>query len=309
MLVGIFATTVVRSSRDATSTMSHERVDRSMRERFGSWGIDLALYDSSPRATAGAESGRAAVSSSATDGATMTLLALRKKSSQTTLFGAAFNPHTDAYFTTLSNAWGGMQIDRTYDNGSESGVLEPTGAFDSAHQMVSNTSFKYLPTEVLAGTHDAALTSFFNGIEDGHLVYWTYWHEPDDEIYKTHTFTAPDYRAAWKHIKDIADGVKANRPNLQIQATLIIMEYSMTPPIAPSRPLLGANGMYPGDDVIDVFGVDAYNGATRGGRDHRRGDRVRQDSSTSPRRTTNLGASASSAPAHRRERGRPHLDG
>ncbi len=60
--------------------------------------------------------------------------------------------------------------------------------------------------------------------------------------------------------------MKANpAEHLQIQATLIIMEYSMTPPIAPSRPLLGDNGMYPGDDVIDVFGVDAYNGAAKGG--------------------------------------------
>jgi hypothetical protein len=44
-----------------------------------------------------------------------------------------------------------------------------------------------------------------------------------------------------------------------VRATLIIMEYSMRPEIAASRPLTGPNGMYPGDDVIEVFGVDAYN--------------------------------------------------
>ena len=38
-------------------------------------------------------------------------------------------------------------------------------------------------------------------IPDNHPTYWTYWHEPDDEIYKTHTITAPDYRAARKYIR------------------------------------------------------------------------------------------------------------
>lgn len=180
----------------------------------------------------------------------------------TTLFGAGYNPHTDAYFSTLSTAFGGMKAVRDYDNGSGiTPYLKTYQAEDVAHNVASSFSFKYLPSEVLAGQHDAEIKSFFQGIQDGHPVYWTYWHEPDDEIFKTHTFTATDYRNAWAHIRAIADGVKATRPNLKIFATLIIMEYSMTANVAPSRPLTGSNGMYPGDNVIDVFGVDAYNGA------------------------------------------------
>ena len=123
--------------------------------------------------------------------------------------------------------------------------MDPPGAY----------SFKYPPSEVTAGTHDAALQRFFEGIVDNHPVYWTYWHEPDGEIFNAPgTFTAAAYRAAWTHIKQIADKVKASRPNLDAYATLIIMEYSMTPGAMRSW-----QDMYPGADVIDVFGVDVYN--------------------------------------------------
>ncbi|MEO6418050.1 MAG: hypothetical protein ABIP39_01485, partial [Polyangiaceae bacterium] len=171
-----------------------------------------------------------------------------------------------ARFTELSAQWGGMQVARSYDNGSGvSPFLNTYQTQDVAHGAASAYSFKYTPSAVLAGSHDAELTGFFQGIKDNHPTYWTFYHEPDDQLYKTHEFTPADYRAAWAHIKTIADRVKASRPNLKIFATLIIMEYSMRPNIAPSRPLLGANGMYPGDDVIDVFGVDAYNDKTGGG--------------------------------------------
>ena len=185
---------------------------------------------------------------------------------KTTLFGAAFSPHDTTHYDALITLWGGMQVSRSYDGSS--GVnpfLNNLQAMDVARKAASAYSFKYPPVDVIAGTHDAALTTFFKGIADDHPVYWTYWHEPDDEIYKTQTFTATQYRDAWAHIRTIADGVKATRPKMIAYATLIIMEYSMTPPIAASRPLLGNNGMYPGDAVIDVFGVDVYNpGAPNG---------------------------------------------
>jgi hypothetical protein len=179
-----------------------------------------------------------------------------------TKFGAAYNPHNSTTLASLVKAFGGVQVIRSYDGGN--GVtpfLNTHQAQDIAAGAVSSYSFKYQPSEVIAGKHDADLKSFFQGIQDGHPVYWTYWHEPDDEIFKNHTFTAADYRSAWAHIRSIADAVKATRPKLQIFATLIIMEYSMTAKVAPTRPLTGPDGMYPGDSVIDVFGVDAYNSA------------------------------------------------
>jgi hypothetical protein len=264
VLVGIFATVNPHEPASTTSTMAHERVDFSV-GNTGSWGLDLAVYDSAPRPSAGVEGGRAAISSSATDGAVMTLIALRAKTAApapTTLFGAAFNPHSADDFDALNAAFGGpMQVVRSYGDGSGgiSSFASKFQALDTARNAASAFSFKILPTEVLAGQHDAEIRAFFNAIADNHPTYWTYWHEPDDELYSTHTFTASDYRAAWAHIRTIADSVKATRPALKAYATLIIMEYSMRPNIAPSRPLLGPNGMYPGDDVIEIFGVDAYN--------------------------------------------------
>jgi hypothetical protein len=179
-----------------------------------------------------------------------------------TKFGAAYNPHNSTTLASLVSAFGGVQVIRSYDGGSGVGpFLNTYQAQDIAAGAASSYSFKYQPSEVIAGKHDADLKSFFQGIQDGHVVYWTYWHEPDDEIFKSHTFTASDYRAAWAHIRSIADGVKATRPKLQIFATLIIMEYSMSAKVAPTRPLTGPDGMYPGDNVIDIFGVDAYDSA------------------------------------------------
>ncbi len=183
-----------------------------------------------------------------------------------TLFGAAFNPTDNAHFDQINAAFGAIRVRRTFDgNSGTSPYLNRIQAQDIARNAASAYSFKYPPAEVVAGMHDADFRSFFQGIADDHTVFWTYWHEPDDELYVDHTFTPAQYRAAWAHIRTIADQVRATRPRLRIYATLIIMEYSMRPNIAMNRPLLGANGMYPGDDVIEVFGVDSYNSGADGG--------------------------------------------
>jgi hypothetical protein len=262
VLLGIFGILSPKEPASATSTMAHERVDRSTGDA-GSWGIGLAVYDSNPRPGPATESGRAAESSSATDTATMTLLALRSKGgvAVSTRFGSSFSPHSNERYDQIINMFGDVGVARSFDGGKGVGPFLNFQAQDMARGAASAFSFQYQPLEVLAGKHDAALKSFFQGIEDDHPVYWTYWHEPDDELYVDQKFTPSEYRAAWARIKKIADEVKASRPNLKAYATLIIMAYSMSPTIAPSRPLLGPNGMYPGDDVIDVFGVDAYNNA------------------------------------------------
>jgi hypothetical protein len=263
VLLGVYGIVNPLEPASATSTMPHERVDRSC-GNAGSWGINLAVYDTDPRGGPATEAARSAVSSSATDTAAMTLVALRPKAS--TLFGASFTDRSTAGYDQIVGQFGGLQVDRSF--GGTTGVspfLTKYQPVDVARGAASAYSFKYLPTEVLAGQHDAAFHSFFQGIQDNQPVFWTYWHEPDAELYVDHIFTPTDYRAAWKHIKQIGDAEKASRPNLKIYATLIIEEWSMTPAIAPGRPLLGANGMYPGDDVIDVFGPDVYNSAASKG--------------------------------------------
>jgi hypothetical protein len=59
-------------------------------------------------------------------------------------------------------------------------------------------SFKYLFQDVLAGRHDAALRSWFASMPTDRRIDWPYWHEPDDQIYKDRTFTAAQYRSAFR---------------------------------------------------------------------------------------------------------------
>ena len=262
VLMSIYGILSPMEPASATSTMHHERFDRSS-GNTGSWGIGLAVYDSNTRMGPAKEGGRVAVSTSATDSATMTLLALRPKSpGATALFGASFHPHDNARYDQMTLMFGDLGVSRSFDlQQGVSPFLNTYQSQDLARGAASAFSFKYLPSEVTAGKHNVALESFFKGIADNHPVFWTYWHEPDDEIFNNNVFTASAYRAAWTHIKAIADKVKVSRPNLEAYATLIIMEYSMRPEV-----MRAWKDMYPGNNVIDVFGVDAYNPlAVKGG--------------------------------------------
>ena len=80
-------------------------------------------------------------------------------------------------------------------------------------------------------------------------MYWTYYHEPEDNI-EAGAFTAAQYRAAWQRISSLA--LRANNPRLH--ATLILMCYTLTP--ASGRSFAD---YYPGDAYIDVLAWDCYN--------------------------------------------------
>jgi hypothetical protein len=110
-------------------------------------------------------------------------------------------------------------------------------------------SFKYPPKEIIAGKHDAYLKNWFKTAPRDQQIYWTYYHEPEDNI-ASGEYTAADYRAAWAHLRKLAD--TANNPKLR--ATLILMHWSL-------MPLSKRNwrDYYPGRNVIQVLGWDAYN--------------------------------------------------
>ena len=106
-------------------------------------------------------------------------------------------------------------------------------------------SFKIPPKEILSGSHDAQLRAFFAATP--RLAYWTYWHEPEDDIARG-TFTAADYRAAWAHIADLAKA--SGKP---LRATLILMGYTVQPGSGRTW-----TNYYPGSSVIDVLAWDCY---------------------------------------------------
>lgn len=106
-------------------------------------------------------------------------------------------------------------------------------------------SFKLPPTAVIGGQHDAELSAFFAATQ--RPSFWTYWHEPEDEI-KKGQFTAADYRSAWARIAGIAK--QSGKP---LTATLILMGWTLQP-----QSNRNWRDYYPGDDVIDVLAWDVY---------------------------------------------------
>lgn len=111
-------------------------------------------------------------------------------------------------------------------------------------------SFKFDASAVLAGTHDAAIKAWLAGAP-AHVTYWTYYHEPEDNF--TTAAAQADYRNAWRRIYGL---VKASGKNMK--ATLTLMEWTL-------NPSSGRNwkNWYPGADVVDVLGWDAYHGRNR----------------------------------------------
>ncbi|HET8660398.1 MAG TPA: DNRLRE domain-containing protein [Micromonosporaceae bacterium] len=110
-------------------------------------------------------------------------------------------------------------------------------------------SFKALPLDIIAGKHDAQLSTWFASAPRTRDTYWVYYHEPEDNI-AAGNFTATDYRAAWRHLAGLAN----RTGNSRLHATLVLMCYSLNPDS-------GRNwrDYYPGGDIIDVLGWDCYN--------------------------------------------------
>ena len=104
-------------------------------------------------------------------------------------------------------------------------------------------SFKAPPAEVAAGRHDARLRSWFRSIPSDRDVWWSYYHEPEENIERGE-FTAAQYRAAWRHLLTLAP----QRENLR--ATMILMQWTLD---KPSRDV--DDYLVPG---LDVLAWDAY---------------------------------------------------
>jgi len=117
-------------------------------------------------------------------------------------------------------------------------------------------SFYYRPAEVLLGTHDAALRSWFQTAPTTYDVYWAYVHEPEDNIERGE-FTAAQYRAALTRVARLA--AEADNPHLR--ATLIMMCWTL-------GPVSGRDwhDYYPGPDVVQYAAFDCYNYFGRSGK-------------------------------------------
>ncbi|MFG1720232.1 hypothetical protein ACGFII_16550 [Micromonospora chalcea] len=110
-------------------------------------------------------------------------------------------------------------------------------------------SFKAAPQEINTGKFDSRLTSWFASIPREHNVYWSYFHEPEDDVERG-AFTTEAYRTAWKRVAGLA--ARANNPKLI--NTLILMCWTLDPKSGRSF-----DAFYPGGDVIETLGWDCYN--------------------------------------------------
>ncbi|MFI7574327.1 hypothetical protein [Micromonospora sp. NPDC049497] len=128
-------------------------------------------------------------------------------------------------------------------NGSRSDVVDRTVV----------VSFKASPQEINSGKHDSRLASWFASIPREHNVYWSYFHEPEDDVERG-AFTPEAYRTAWKRVAGLAN--RAGNPKLV--NTLILMCWTLDPKSGRSF-----DAFYPGGDVIETLGWDCYNWGAR----------------------------------------------
>jgi hypothetical protein len=169
------------------------------------------------------------------------------------LYGALVKPTgSQSYQQALAASegrYGRLGIVRYFDGAAP----EPWSALNAKlTDHTSIVSFRYLPSSILNGSHDADLRAWFASAPTDHLVYWSYLHEPEDDIARG-TFTAADYRAAWAHIAAIATSVN----NPELRATLILMCWSV-------RPAAHRNWQdYYSPGSIQVIAWDCYNAKYR----------------------------------------------
>lgn len=110
-------------------------------------------------------------------------------------------------------------------------------------------SFKASPSEINSGSLDQRMRDWFRTAPRDRTIWWTYYHEPEDNI-EAGEFTAATYRTAWQRLVRLAD--EAGNPNLQ--ATLILMGWTLEPGSKRNW-----RDYYAGPEYIDVLGWDLYN--------------------------------------------------
>ena len=140
-----------------------------------------------------------------------------------------------------------MPIVRVYYPGLPNPDAWSTGLAAANHSAVI-VSFKALPTDILSGADDSALKHFFDTAPTGHPIYYTYYHEPEDNIERGE-FKLADYKAAWAHVAAIANA--AHNPDLH--STLILMSWDLEK--ASHR---NWKDYLPGGGIISTLGWDAY---------------------------------------------------
>lgn len=163
--------------------------------------------------------------------------------------GAAFAPEGEEFTEALAREdglFGRLGLVRVYHG---EGPPEWVGSSADLADRPVQVSFKYPPEEVNTGRHDTDLLAWFRSIPTDHDVYWTYFHEPENDI-EEGEFSAAEFRSAWNRIYRLAE----HAGNPRLHATLTLMQWTLHPDSGRSW-----RDYYPGRSAVDVLAWDVYN--------------------------------------------------
>ncbi|MEO8108177.1 MAG: hypothetical protein ABI720_12765 [Actinomycetes bacterium] len=168
-------------------------------------------------------------------------------SSGGTLFGASVYESGRTWTKALADShetYGGMEVVRAFYPGLPSAWPGRAGQVNGPVVV----SFKANPVDILSGKHDAYLSNWFATAPKDREIWWTYWHEPEDDVERG-GFTAQQWRDAYRRIAGMADAAK--NPNLY--NTVILMCWTVNP-----RSGRSFDDFFPGGDVVEAIGWDCY---------------------------------------------------
>ncbi len=166
-----------------------------------------------------------------------------------TLFGTSLwtgdGSSTAQALSRETTAFGRPDIVRTYYTGMPKAWPGSAGVSGGPVAV----SFKAAPKDVMSGRLDSQFASWFASAPKDRPIFWSYFHEPENDV-ESGAFTTADYRAAWVHLAGLAD--RANNP--QLRSNLILMCWTLQP---------GSHrnwqDYFAGASVIDTIGWDCYN--------------------------------------------------
>ena len=165
-----------------------------------------------------------------------------------TLFGASVyqgGQSWDSAVAASDKRYGKLDVVRVFYPGLPSGWPGRAGSVDRPVVV----SFKAQPSQILSGQHDDQLLNWFKSAPRDRDIWWTYWHEPEDNV-ASGDFTAKQFRDAYSRIAGLAK--QANNPSLH--NTVILMCWSANPNSGRSVP-----DFFPGRSVVETIGWDCYN--------------------------------------------------
>lgn len=170
--------------------------------------------------------------------------------STATAFGNVVKPqgtqtYQDALAISESRYGGHLGVIRYFDGNAPDSWTTFTSKLTDHTAIIS---FRIAPSTVISGSADAQLLNWFQTAPTDRVTYWSYMHEPEDDIERG-AFTATQFRTAWARIA----GLARQAQNPQLRATLILMCYTVNK--ASGR--TWTNYYSPGD--VDVLGWDCYN--------------------------------------------------